>query len=150
MCPWAPQPIIFEPFRPQLFRNRSRNNSQFTCGKYFEGLAACAADPRGCPRPNFHGLFWFPSSVLLPLRCPKITENLSTICPKSTKNHQKWRPGVVLGALGRAPGGIWVPRRPKAEKKLEKVSSSTPPKEPNGQPKLDQKVTWRHLLTYFE
>ena len=40
--------------------------------------------------------------------------------PKAPKKRQKWRPGVVLGALGGAPGGIWAPRRPKAEKSSKK------------------------------
>jgi len=44
------------------------------------------------------------------------------------KNRQKWRLEVVLGALGKDSGGIWAPRRPKAEKKLENDTSLTPPR----------------------
>ena len=57
--------------------------------------------------------FWFPSSVLLPLRCLRITEHLANIC-------QKWRSGVVPGALGGDLGTTLAPRRPKAQKTSKK------------------------------
>ena len=60
--------------------------------------------------------FWFPSSFLLPLRCLKIIENLSNIRPTFIRKYEKWRPGVVLGALGRALGGIWTQDGPKLKK----------------------------------
>ena len=44
----------------------------------------------------------------------ELNENLSNICAKSAKKHQKRRPGVVLGTFGIALGSIWASRRPKA------------------------------------
>ena len=80
------------------------------------------------------GLFWFPSSVLLPLRCLKIIDNLSNIYAKTNKKREKWRPGVVLGALGRALGGIWAPRRPKAQKRVDFDPPPVPPEGPFWEP----------------
>jgi len=54
-------------------------------------------------------------------------------------NRQKWRLGVVLGALGEDSGGIWAPRRSKAEKKLENDTSLTPPRGPVGSQNLEKK-----------
>ena len=53
-------------------------------------------------------------------------------------------------------GGSWGsswrhlgPNTAETSKKLEKMSRSTPPWEPAGQPKLDQKVTWTHFFMFF-
>ena len=39
---------------------------------------------------------------------------------------------MVLGALGGAPGGIWAPRRPKAQKNSKIAPFRPPPREPDG------------------
>ena len=52
---------------------------------------------------------------------------MSKIYPQFVKKHEKWRPGVVLGALGRALGGIWAPRRPKAQKRVDFDPHPAPP-----------------------
>ena len=56
--------------------------------------------------------------------------------PKALKKRQKWRPGVVLGTLGGAPGGIWAPTRPKAQKSSKKGVRRPPPRDPQGDPKI--------------
>ena len=56
---------------------------------------------------------------------------------------------MVLGALGGAPGGVWAPRWPKAQKKVEKCESLPTPREPAGQPKFDKNVIGRHFLSFF-
>ena len=48
------------------------------------------------------------------------------------KKHEKWKPGVVLGALGRALGGIWAPRRPKAQKRVDFDLPPAPQRDPFG------------------
>ena len=58
---------------------------------------------------------------------------------KAMKKRQKWRLGVVLGTLGGAPGGIWSPTGPKAEKRLEKSAffkKNDTPQGPGGEPKF--------------
>ena len=52
---------------------------------------------------------------------------------------------VVLEALGRASGGIWVGPREGPKLKKTRKSELVTPWEPDGQPKLDQKVTWRNF-----
>ncbi len=39
---------------------------------------------------------------------------------------------MVLGALGGAPGGIWAPRLPKAQKNSKIAPFRPPPREPDG------------------
>ena len=75
--------------------------------------------------------FWFPSSVLRPSRCLKITE---TIYQKSDKHRYKLRPGVVPGALGGDLGAILAPRRPKAQKTSKKWLGGPPPRGQVGSP----------------
>ena len=56
---------------------------------------------------------------------------------------------MVLGALGGAPGGIWAPRWPKAQKNTPKAESLPTPLGTIGEPKFDKNVIWRHFLSFF-
>ena len=51
---------------------------------------------------------------------------------------------MVLGALGRAPGGIWAPTGPKAEK----GSKIAPFYTPGVQLGAQKKVIWRHFMMF--
>ena len=75
-------------------------------------------------------------------------EKASKSDQKAFKNRLKWRPGVVLGALGGAPGGIWAPSRPKA-KKTRKSEFADPPQGASWEPKFDKNVIWRHFMSFF-
>ena len=44
---------------------------------------------------------------------------------------------MVLGALGGDPGGIWVPRRPKAQKAAKKLTRG-----PSRELRAEEKVIW--------
>ena len=63
---------------------------------------------------------------LIPLLCLS-THALSTHVSQIITHHEKWRPGMVPGALGRALGAILGPRLPRAQKSLKKWLGGPPP-----------------------
>ena len=56
---------------------------------------------------------------------------------------------MVLGALGGAPGGIWAPRWPKAQKNTQKTESVPAPLGTSGEPKFEKNAIGVHFLTFF-
>ena len=57
--------------------------------------------------------------------------------------------GVVLEALGVAPGGIWAPKSQNLKKGQKSEFEDPPPRDPYGRPKSELKVTWEHFLSFF-
>ena len=56
---------------------------------------------------------------------------------------------MVLGALGGAPGGIWAPRWPKAQKNTQKAESVPTPLGTSGEPKFDKKCDLEAFFVVF-